>query len=66
MSEVAYQVDRVISISQLKKDFSRKFPTHPLAQILLNEPDAMTIGSLIAKVGTWLVIAQTAKKEEVL
>ena len=55
------ELNQSISISNLKRDFSRRFPSHPLTRILLNEPDTMHIEELIAKAGTWLAFFQAEK-----
>ena len=48
------KVAREISISDLKRNFTQKFPDSPLTPVLLYEPDAMSIDDLVAKTGTWL------------
>jgi hypothetical protein len=45
---------RRVNIASLKMDFARKFPEHPLAKILLSEPDSLTGEELTAKAQTWL------------
>ena len=52
------KVGREISISDLKRKFTQKFPDSPLTPILLYEPDAMSIDDLVAKTGTWLAFLQ--------
>ncbi len=45
-----------ISIHEVKTRVNKKFPNIELSQILLSEPDEMSVEALISKVGTWLVI----------
>ncbi len=52
------RVAKEISISDLKRNFTQKFPDCPLTSILLYEPDSMSIDELIAKTGTWLAFLQ--------
>ena len=52
------KVGREISISDLKRNFTQKFPDSPLTPVLLYEPDAMSIDDLVAKTGTWLAFLQ--------
>ena len=52
------KVAREISISDLKRNFTQKFPDSPLTPVLLYEPDAMSIDDLVAKTGTWLAFLQ--------
>lgn len=52
------KVAREISISDLKRNFTQKFPDSPLTPILLYEPDTMSVDDLIAKTGTWLAFLQ--------
>lgn len=46
------KVAREISISDLKRNFTQKFPDSPLTPVLLYEPDTMSVDDLIAKTGT--------------
>lgn len=52
---------REISISDLKRNFTERFPNSPLTPLLLCEPDSMSIDELVAKAGTWLVFLRTEK-----
>jgi hypothetical protein len=52
------KVGREISISDLKRNFTQKFPDSPLTPVLLYEPDTMSEDDLIAKTGTWLAFLQ--------
>ena len=52
------KVAKEITISDLKRNFTQKFPDSPLTPILLYEPDAMSIDDLVAKTGTWLAFLQ--------
>jgi hypothetical protein len=45
-----------VSIQNLKTRVSKKFPNSEIANILLSEPDEMSVEELIAKCGTWLSI----------
>lgn len=45
-----------LSIETLKFRTSKKFPNSEIANILLNEPDEMSIEEFIAKCGTWLAV----------
>lgn len=47
---------RNIMIRGLKERFAHKFPNVELSQILLSEPDEMSIEELIGAVGVWLNI----------
>jgi hypothetical protein len=55
---------RKIDISNLKVRFARKFPSHPLNAILLNEPDLLTVEDLCAKAQTWLAFFHGEKENE--
>ncbi|MGC9124034.1 MAG: hypothetical protein ACP5IB_08230 [Thermoplasmata archaeon] len=46
----------MINIKQLKLNFADKYPEHPLARILLFEPDEIMETEFLAKIGTWLAI----------
>ena len=50
-----------LSINTLKFRVSQKFPNSEIANILLNEPDEMSVEIFISKVGTWLVILDAEK-----
>jgi hypothetical protein len=45
-----------INIKELKENFIKKYPDYPLAHVLVNEPDEMSVAEFIAKVGTWIKI----------
>ena len=47
---------KLISISELKRSFSKKFPNSEIANILLNEPSEISVEELIGAVGVWLNI----------
>jgi|ACXJ01.1.fsa_nt_gi hypothetical protein len=51
-----------ISLISLKKGFSSKFPTSPLTQILISEPDYVTITELLAKSQTWFSILENKRR----
>ena len=53
-----------VSISNLKRNFVKKFPNSQLAAVLLCEPDSMSIEELIGKAGTWLVFLQAKGRDE--
>lgn len=55
---------RKIDISNLKARFARKFPSHPLNAILLNEPDLLTVEELCAKAQTWLAFFHGGNENE--
>jgi hypothetical protein len=46
----------MINIKQLKLNFADKYPEHPLARILLFEPNEMTETEFLTKISTWLAI----------
>ena len=46
----------VVGIHDLKTLATRKFPNSEITNILLNEPDEMSVEDFIAKSGTWLSI----------
>ena len=50
-----------LSINTLKFRVSQKFPTSEIANILLNEPDKMSVEEFIAKGGTWLAILDSER-----
>jgi hypothetical protein len=52
-----------VNISRLKHRFSSKFPNNEFTQILLSEPDGMSIEVFISKVGTWLSILDYEKQQ---
>jgi hypothetical protein len=54
---------RKINIAPLKADFAGKFPGHPLAKILLSEPDTLTGDELLAKTQTWLAFFQRRERK---
>ena len=53
-----------VSISNLKRNFVKKFPNSSLVSVLLREPDSMSIEELIGKAGTWLVFLQAERRDE--
>jgi hypothetical protein len=53
-----------ISISNLKRNFVKKFPNSSLVSVLLREPDSMNVEELIGKAGTWLVFLQAERRDE--
>jgi hypothetical protein len=55
---------REVSISSLKRNFVKKFPSSSLVSVLLREPDSMSIEELIGKAGTWLVFLQAERRNE--
>jgi len=55
---------RLVDISNLKKSFAAKFPSHPFTRILLSEPDIVTIQELLAKSQTWLSFFNGAEENE--
>ncbi len=55
--------ERAIDISNLKKEFAKKFPEHPLTQVLLSEPDSLKSYEFIAKVETWLAFFHGGNNE---
>ncbi len=55
--------DKRISLIDLKQRFSTRFPRSPLTQILLLEPDIVTISELLAKAQTWLSILENKKRD---
>jgi hypothetical protein len=50
-----------LSINTLKFRVSQKFPNSEIANILLNEPDKMSVEEFIAKGGTWLAILDSER-----
>jgi len=58
-----HQAKRV-SISELKRNFVRKFPLNPLSRILSAEPDYLTGEELLAKAQTWLAFFKGESKDE--
>ena len=48
-----------VSINGLKTRVSKKFPHSEIANILLSEPDEMSVETFISKVGTWLAVLDT-------
>ncbi|MHB1493492.1 MAG: hypothetical protein ACYCSG_03165 [Thermoplasmataceae archaeon] len=58
------KVAREISISNLKRNFVKKFPNSSLVSVLLREPDSMNVEELIGKAGTWLVFLQAERRDE--
>ncbi len=57
------KVAREVSISNLKRNFVKKFPNSSLVSVLLREPDSMSIEELIGKAGTWLVFLQAERRD---
>ena len=57
------KVAREISISNLKRNFVKKFPNSLLVPMLLREPDSMNVEELIGKAGTWLVFLQAERRD---
>jgi hypothetical protein len=55
---------RSVDISNMKKSFAAKFPSHPLTRILLSEPDIVTMQELLAKSQTWLSFFHGGKENE--
>jgi hypothetical protein len=55
--------EKIVSIHRLKTRIPKKFPNSEIANILLNEPDEMSIEALISKVGTWLVLLDLEKQQ---
>jgi hypothetical protein len=55
--------DGRVSLIDLKQGFSTRFPRSPLTQILLLEPDIVTISELLAKTQTWLSILENKKRD---
>lgn len=58
------KVPREVSISNLKRNFAKKFPNSSLAAVLLREPDSMSIEELIGKAGTWIVFLQAERRDD--
>jgi hypothetical protein len=58
------KVAREVSISNLKRNFVKKFPNSLLVSVLLREPDSMNVEELIGKAGTWLVFLQAERRDE--
>ena len=54
---------RRVNIASLKIAFARKFPEHPLAKILLSEPDTLTEEEFLAKAQTWLAFFQRRERK---
>lgn len=53
----------MVNIRPLKERISARFPGRTITEILKNEPDEIGAEELIAKVGTWLSVADTDKME---
>ncbi|KPV47038.1 hypothetical protein SE19_02780 [Acidiplasma aeolicum] len=58
------QQARRVSISELKRNFVRKFPSHQLSRILSTEPDSLTVEELLAKAQTWLAFFKGEDENE--
>jgi hypothetical protein len=59
--ETELSFGKKVSLESLKHSFSQKFPDIELSQILLSEPDKMSVEELIAKCGTWLAILDSER-----
>lgn len=55
----------MINIRPLKEKISRLYPGQMLSEIFRNEPDQVSVEDFIAKIGTWLSIAESNDKEEI-
>ena len=53
-----------ISLADLKRKFSARFPNSQLAQVLLSEPDTLSGAEFLAKAQTWLAILENEKRDE--
>ncbi len=53
----------MISIKNIKKNFSYRYPENSLTKVLLNENDELSEEEFLAKVITWLLILENNKNE---
>ncbi len=53
-----------ISLADLKRRFSARFPNSQLAQVLLSEPNTLSGAEFLAKAQTWLAILENEKRDE--
>jgi len=53
----------MINITQLKKNFIKKFPNHQLAKILVNTKDELPEEEFLGAVVVWLQIMDLEKEE---
>ena len=55
---------RKVNITELKANFTSKFPEHPFSKLLLSEPNDLTGEEFLAKAQTWLAFFHGGKENE--
>jgi hypothetical protein len=53
-----------VSLVDLKREFSTQFPKSQLAQVLLSEPDTVSVFDFLAKTQTWLAILENERRNQ--